>query len=99
MTIDKQHENEKLTLVIDGHIDFTTADKLRDSLIPSFDEARELILDFAKVAHISSAGIRVLLAAHKKSKAKGVSLVISNITADVMDTLTKAGFADKLTII
>ena len=48
MTIDKKQENGKIILVLDGRLDTTTAPKLQETLIPTFDEAKEVTLDFAR---------------------------------------------------
>jgi len=99
MTINKKHENEKITLVLDGRLDTTTAPQLQDVLIPAFDEAKEVVLDFANLAYVSSAGLRVLLMGQKTAKAKSASMMVCNVSEEIMEVFEMTGFADMLTIV
>jgi anti-sigma B factor antagonist len=59
--------------------------------------AESLTLDFAKLEYISSAGLRVLLSAHKVMAQKGGMKVI-RANEIVMEVFEVTGFADILTI-
>jgi anti-anti-sigma factor len=98
MTINKVQENGKLTLSIEGRLDTTTAPQLQEALIPSFDEAKEITLDFAELAYVSSAGLRVLLLGQKTAKAKSASMILKNVSEEVMEVLEMTGFSAMLTI-
>ena len=98
MTIDKKQENKKLTLVLEGRLDTTTAPQLQDVLIPAFDETEDIALDFTKLAYVSSAGLRVLLMGQKTAKAKGASMTLSGVSAEIMEVFEMTGFADILQI-
>ena len=54
-----------------------------------------MIIDCAKLAYISSAGLRVLLAAQKKAKN---SMKLTNVCELVMEVFEMTGFADILEI-
>ena len=99
MTINKTLENGKLTLTLEGRLDTTTAPKLQEALIPAFDEAKEIALDFAGLAYVSSAGLRVLMTGQKTAKAKGASMTIRNVSQEIMEVFDMTGFADILTIV
>ena len=99
MIINKTQENGKLTLSLEGRLDTTTAPKLQETLIPAFDEAKEIMLDFTKLAYVSSAGLRVLLMGQKTAKAKDASMTVSNISDEIMEVLEMTGFSDMLTIV
>ncbi|MBO7297164.1 MAG: STAS domain-containing protein, partial [Clostridia bacterium] len=58
---------------------------------------KNLVLDMKKLEYISSAGLRVLLAAQKKMLKIG-SMKLINVCEDVMEVLEMTGFADILTI-
>lgn len=97
MDIKKSLENETLTAKISGRIDTTTAPALGESLAEGYDSCEKLILDFAEVDYISSAGLRILLSAQKvMSKKGGMKLV--NVNSDIMDIFEVTGFQDILTI-
>ena len=59
--------------------------------------ADSLTLDFGKLDYISSAGLRVLLTAHKAMAAKG-GMKICNVNEVVQEVFEVTGFADILTI-
>ena len=66
MEINTKQEDETLTMQIDGNIDTVTAPEFEKELkISLTDEVSELIFDFEKVPYMSSAGIRVIMAADK----------------------------------
>ena len=98
MQINKNLGGATLTLDIEGRIDTTTAPALGGALkrsVPS--DVKTLVLDFAKVEYISSAGLRVLLAAQKVMKKQG-SMVVRNVNEAIMEVFEVTGFADILTI-
>ena len=99
MKINKNQEDGKITLGLDGRLDTTTAPQFQEVLIPAFDEAKEIILDFADLAYISSAGLRVLLMGEKTSKTKDAKMTLINVSDEIMDVFNMTGFADMLEII
>ena len=56
----------------------------------------ELILDFADVNYVSSAGLRVLLSLHKLMMAKG-GMKLINVNEEVCDVFEVTGFDEILT--
>ena len=99
MTINKTQNGDKTILALSGRLDTTTAPKLQDALIPAFDEAKHVELDFAELAYVSSAGLRVLLMGAKTSKAKGCEQTLINVSSEIMEVFDMTGFSDVLTII
>lgn len=99
MTINKTQENGKRVLALDGRLDTTTAPQLQDVLIPLFDEAKEIALDFTKISYVSSAGLRVLLMGQKTAKSKGALMTLCGVSAEVMEVFEMTGFSDMLTIV
>ena len=97
MVINKNAEGSKLTISIEGRLDTTTAPKLEAELKASLNDVTELILDFAQLEYISSAGLRVLLSAQKVMNKQG-SMVVRNVCEAVMDVFELTGFSDVMTI-
>ncbi len=97
MEIRKTVDNEELTVDVNGRIDTTTAPSLEETLKESYDSCNKLIIDFAQVEYISSAGLRVLLSAQKVMGKKG-GLVIRNVDEAIMEIFEVTGFSDILTI-
>ena len=61
------------------------------------EDTKNLVLDVKGMAYISSAGLRVLLAAQKKMQKIG-SMKVTNVREEVMEVFEMTGFADILTI-
>lgn len=97
MTITKTMKETGMNIALEGRLDTTTAPELEQALKDSMDSTTALTLDFAKLDYISSAGLRVLLSAHKiMSKKDGMKL--KNVNEIVSEVLDVTGFADILTI-
>ncbi len=97
MTINKTQEDSKLTVVIEGRLDTTTAPQLESELRSAISGITELIFDFTGLEYISSAGLRVLLSAQKVMNRQG-KMIIRNVNQTVMDVFDVTGFTDLLTI-
>jgi len=98
MNINKIYNNDKTTLALFGRLDTTTAPKLQDELLPEFDNAKHVELDFADLAYVSSAGLRVLLSGEKTAKGKGKKMTLVNVSQDVLEVFEMTGFSDILSI-
>ena len=97
MTINKLFEGESLTLTLSGRLDTNSSPALEAELKQSVGGVKELIFDFSGVEYISSAGLRVLLAAQKVMNRQG-SMKLIGVNDDVMDVFEITGFSDILTI-
>ena len=97
MNIIKNKDGNKLSLALEGRLDTTTAPQLEAELKPSMDGITELDLDFEKLEYLSSAGLRVLLAAQKVMNKQG-SMVIRHVNETIHEVFEVTGFIDILTI-
>ena len=97
MTIEKAQNNGALTLALEGRLDTVTAPQLEAELKNSLEGAESLTLDFSKLDYISSAGLRVLLSAHKILASKG-GMKVTNVNEIVREVFEVTGFADILNI-
>ena len=97
MDIKKIANENAITLELAGRLDTTTAPQLEAELQSCMDTAEALTLDFAKLDYISSAGLRVLLAAQKVMGKKG-GMKLHNVCPEIMEVFEITGFADILTI-
>ena len=97
MKIEKSMNGTDLQIALEGRLDTTTAPELEQALKASLDDANTLTMDFEKLDYISSAGLRVLLSAHKiMSKKGGMKIVKVNEIVDEVFEVT--GFKDILDI-
>ena len=97
MTITTNLNDKALEIALEGRLDTMTAPELDAELNKTMNSADTLTLDFSKLDYISSAGLRVLLSAHKVMNTKG-GMVIRNVNEIVQEVFEVTGFSDILTI-
>ena len=97
MTITKNLNGTALEIALAGRLDTMTAPELEAELNQSLGSVNELIFDFSKLDYISSAGLRVLLSAHKTMSGKG-GMKITHVNEIVQEVFDVTGFSDILTI-
>ena len=71
LKIEKKNEGTKDTVMLSGRLDTTTAPELDVFAEKELADTQELVLDFADLEYISSAGLRVLLKLQKVMNKKG----------------------------
>lgn len=99
MEIDVQENSNANVLYIEGRLDANSAPDLEKRLYEVIDRGEKaVILDFAHVAYISSAGLRILLMGAKKLKGTGRNLLLCNLNTSVMEVLKITGFHRVLAI-
>ena len=98
MTITKTAENGTLRIALEGRMDTNTAPQLEAELKTSLSGITELELDFSGLEYISSAGLRVLLAAQKTMSRQG-KMTIRNVNETIMEVFEITGFVEILTIV
>ena len=96
MTIAKETSGNTLTVRLAGRLDTITSPDLEQALSDLAGVAH-LVLDFAGISYISSAGLRVLLALQKNMGRQG-DMVVRHVDPMVMEVLEMSGFVDILTI-
>lgn len=97
MNIIKNKDGSRLTLALEGRLDTTTAPQLEAELKASMDGVTELDMDFEKLEYLSSAGLRVLLAAQKVMNKQG-KMTIHHVNETIHEVFEVTGFIDILTI-
>lgn len=97
MKINKKQEGSKLVIALEGRLDTTTAPELEKELKTCLDGVTDLTLDMANLDYISSAGLRVLLSAHKTMMKQG-QMKVTNASEIVKEVFEVTGFCDILTI-
>lgn len=97
MTINTKLEGAVLTVTLEGRLDTTTAPRLEETLNSSLGGVTDLILDLAALEYLSSAGLRVILAAQKRMNEQG-GMVVRSVNETIMEVFEVTGFTDILTI-
>lgn len=97
MEIHKEQNGRELTVKLSGRLDTTTAPKLETELKRSLDDTERLVLDLEALDYLSSAGLRVLLAAQKVMNRQG-EMIVRKVNETIMEVFEVTGFVDILTI-
>ena len=98
MTINKQQNGDALLITVKGRLDSVTAPQLQAALIPEFGNVKLVRLDFCGLEYVSSAGLRVLLHGQKTAKTKGSSMVLKNVSPEILEIFEMTGFSDFLKV-
>lgn len=98
MQIEQVREEEKLILKISGRLETSTAPELQSVVENELDGVADLWMDLETLEYVSSAGLRVLLAASKKMKARGGNMIVQHVNEEVMEVFEITGFKEILNI-
>jgi anti-anti-sigma factor len=99
MEITKASANGAVTLALNGKLSAAQAEEFAEAARAACAETDTLTIDFGEVSYLSSAGLRVLVTAHKNLRARGGSLLISNVRkASVREVFEITGFDSILKI-
>ena len=98
MEVKFNKQDSNLTVVISGNIDTVTAPELESKLQENISDVKDLVLDFAAVDYISSAGLRVILMANQQMEEVDGNLTIKNVNEDVRDVFEMTGFDSLLNL-
>lgn len=100
MKITKTINGADFTLLLSGRIDTITCNLLNEEIDNLLNEnCQKLILDFAEVDYISSAGLRVILAAQKKVSTQNLEFELTNLSESINNIFNITGFSQILKIV
>ena len=97
LTIDKTAAGDSLTLKISGRLDTTTAPQLESEITGGLSGVKNLTIDMAELAYVSSAGLRVLLKAQKTMNKQG-KMTVKNASQEIKEIFEVTGFDELLNI-
>lgn len=97
MKITKNLNGTALSIALEGRLDTITAPELEKEIKDGLGEITEITFDFAKLEYISSAGLRVLLAAQRGMKFGGTMKIV-NANEVVREVFDVTGFSEIMTI-
>ena len=95
MTIKLINRGTEGELLLEGRLDAVTSLEAEGIFLQMTERFDKLILNMENLQYISSAGLRVFLAAQKKSKG---NMKLTNVCELVMEVFEMTGFADILVI-
>lgn len=99
MTIETSRAQERLWLKVKGRLDTATSPRLEKEVEANLKEIKLLTMDLSELDYVSSAGLRVLLFAHKSMRKQGGSMVVQGAGEEVREVFTITGFSEILTIL
>lgn len=98
MTITRTNEGDAVMLALEGRLDTITAPQLEEVIKSELDSVQYLVFNMEGLDYLSSAGLRVILAAQKKMNKQG-KMEVKNVNETVMEVFEVTGFTDILTIV
>lgn len=91
MNILKSYNEKELTLSVEGRINSVTSKDLDNEINNELGNFNSLILDFTNLEYISSAGLKVLIATHRKLKPDTIPFIIKNANDVIMEVFRLSG--------
>lgn len=99
MEIKTSESGDVRIVEVQGHLDTNTSPQAESGINELINAgARKLLINFAALEYISSAGLRVLLATAKKLKASGGDLRICCLNDTVREVFDISGFSSILAV-
>ena len=94
LNISERKSNDVTELILEGRFDAMTSASVEDRLGQMMDAGHlKLAVDLGKTDYISSAGLRVLLAALKRARASGGDVRLVITASHIRHVFELAGFA------
>lgn len=98
MDIEMIIDGTKAIFNLDGRLNVQTAPELEAAISGAPEDITDYDIDLAKVPYVSSAGLRVFVAADKRAAQRGGTMRLLHPCDEVMDVFEMTGFADVLKI-
>lgn len=93
VNLKEEIKGDILVLKMSGRLDAVSSPGAERKVFDYINSGQhKLLLDFAGIDHLSSAGMRMLLSVTKKLKTLSGKLVLCSVTLNVMDVLKMSGF-------
>ena len=93
MTIEKKEYGDSAELILSGWMDTQGAPQLAAAVDELGPEVKNLSLDLSGLEYTSSAGMRQLVATHKRMNG---ALTLKHVSPEIMDVLRMTGLDKKL---
>jgi anti-sigma B factor antagonist/stage II sporulation protein AA (anti-sigma F factor antagonist) len=93
VNVTEESKGDVLVLRMNGRLDAVSSPNAERKVFDYINNGQhKLLLDFAGIDYLSSAGMRMLLSVTKKLKTLSGKLVLCSVTTNVMDVLKMSGF-------
>ena len=93
VTIETVDASRAMLIILDGHLDATHYERVEREVVAAIDASahRGLVLDFAAVAFVSSAGIRALINVIKRNRSRGGTVWLAGVRPQVHEVFEISG--------
>ena len=99
MNIKETKKEKAYVLHIEGRLDSNTSNVFEERVMNILHNGeKNILIDFSKVDYISSAGLRVVLMAAKKTMPAGGKVVLFSLSDNVKEVFDMAGFSSIFSI-
>lgn len=88
-----QRDDDRLTMKLSGKFNTDAANVIKDKILSTLDDAKDVTFDLDGLEYISSSGLRILIAALKKVRAQGGTMTLKHVDEQVREVLDITGFA------
>ncbi len=96
MKIQLDKKDNKLSVILSGRLDAVSAPELESQL--DLSGMTDLTLNMVAVDYVSSAGLRTILAFHKKMMAQKGKMTLTNLVPAVKEVFDMVGYSAILNI-
>ena len=90
MKVKSSKNGSACTLTVEGRIDTITAPELEEAVKSNLPKCDKMIFDFTNVEYITSAGLRVLVYAHRELMKKG-GVTVTGVNESIKKIFTVTG--------
>ena len=97
MKVKSSKNGSAFTLTVEGKIDTMTAPELDEAVKSNLPKCDKMIFDFTNVEYITSAGLRVLVYAHRELMKKG-GVTVTGVNESIKKVFTVTGIHKVLKI-
>ncbi len=97
MNIIKTENDGIITFLLDGWLDTASSPQL-GAETDAITAASEIILDFDKVEYMASAGLRQVVACHRKAKELNAAFSVINVGNEAMSIFELTGIDKKINV-
>ena len=98
MQVNTTLNDGELLIDVEGRVDTKTSPQLDEKLSILDETIKKIIFDMEKVDYISSSGLRVIIAALKKTRKQNAEVVVRKPQPMVLDVIEATGIDQMVTI-
>ncbi|MDO4532802.1 MAG: STAS domain-containing protein [Coriobacteriia bacterium] len=96
MEIAKKREGTLLTITLEGELNTVTAPQLEAAIAEDLKTVNDVVFDMTDLFYITSAGLRLLLAAQQETAGRG-NVVVRGACEEIREIIAITGFDSILT--